>query len=288
MQTWQLKATPNLSLEQADSFGFQYFLIIDPMANGSVVSPGDLIQVSAGGSPIKNIPPIIGLKFPWDDPNGPFWGPFSLDATGSLANPSGIQIKVPATPMGPLTPEGTLVCNGITAAGNRSPFSGYVCAYQDPTPVAPVAPNTFAGFITAVQASWNTRVPIVDYYAASNWALGSFLANTPFSAAPVTVSFGQPVSLTQAAGNILAAAMGGTCFMQPPLSADLAEFYNPGSGAIAGSLSPVPYVTAMVPLGPDGALVKATALAGAVVQAMAFGRVTGLESAILATFVPAA
>jgi hypothetical protein len=285
MQTWSLKASPVAALEQADSFQFGYFLIIAP--NG--ITPGSPIMVSAGGSAVKNYPAEIGIMFPWDNPNGPFWGPFAIDGTGALSNPSGIVMTVPASPSGPLAPEGMLVCSAITGGGGRNPFGGFVCAYQDATATPPPAPPTpsLATFIAAVQNSWNSHVPVVDFLAPATWTTGNYQTIVPYSSAPVTVPFGAPIALSSKAAAAIVALLGGSIVPLAPVQADYNNYYE-DPGAVQGSLTPVNYIQAEVPIGPNGANVLGQALGGAIASAIFYGRVSGIQAAVLACFKPVA
>jgi hypothetical protein len=268
MQSFLLKASPNKALGQADGLGFAYVMVVDEEGTAGVM-PGDEVDLTAVGGPASA--PLVGVKFPWDDPNGPFNGPYAL-VNGVLA----IKVTVPSSPVpgpGPFVPEGLLICSSITASGFRSPFGGEVSAYNDPAAPPPPPPSgSPATLAAAVLASFLSGTPVANAFDPSQQQAVTYTQQVMGWSGPVTVW--APESLTQAAAANIARLIGGTVVQVVPPS--------PFSMAAQGA---PPQVTG-VQITVNGA--TKTAPAGAIAQSFALFSpgtpVATVEAAILACF----
>jgi len=145
----------------------------------------------------------------------------------------------------------------------------------------------FATAVSAIENSWTSKIPVVDFIAASSWDTGeAYISNEPFVPGPVTMDYPAYIgpAASQSAAITLAALFGGTLVWALPTQAQYAMFYQ-DPGAVAGTLQPVVSLQAQVPLGPNGALVEATALVADILRAMFYGRGLGIQQALLNCFV---
>jgi len=273
MQTFPLTTTPNPG--QVDAIGFKSVTLIDlsPATSGGILANDPVMLVCQGGYPNRQ---EIGVIWPWQPLSTPFSYLGTSDASGDLQSPI-----VTATAVS-LNGAGLCIGVGIVPGGGINPWGFSSCSYAPPVPVTPVTPS-FTAFVQAVEASWNSHVPVVDFLSPSSWTSASYQTVSPFSPSPVTVAFGTPVALSAVASAAITASLGGTVISQPPTQKDYPYFYS-DPGAIPGTLTSVNYIQAEVPIGPSGTNVLGQALAGAIASALFYGRETGIAPAILACF----
>ena len=284
-----IQVVPNPNPGQVDSLGFKLVQLVDyGSASSGGIQPGDPVMlVCLGGAPNQG---EIGILWPWQQLTDPIQYIGGTDAAGNITYPASGLVMAPSAG-GPWPGNGLLVAKGILPPyqpgapnGGTNLFGPGACLYGLPGPVVPVLPS-FATFLAAVLNSFNSHVPVVDFLAPASWAAGNYVTQTPFSPTPVTVPFGAPIALSDAATAAIVAQLGGTATKLPPLATDYVAFYT-DPGALPGSLSSVNYITAEVPIGENGALVLARALAGSIASAMFYGRQTGLQAMLLNCFLP--
>lgn len=213
MQMWLLKAAPVLALQQADGLGFAYVTVVDENASFAGIMPGDRLDINGPGSISKST--LVGVKFPWEDPNAPFNGPYTING-GTLA----FSVTVPASPFagpGPFTPEGMLICASITASGARSPFGGYVCAYSDPSAPPPQPPaGSPATISAAVLASYTGGPQVANVWDPAQQESVVYTQEVQGWTGQVTVW--PPECLNQASAGNIAKLIGGTLVRVVPPS----------------------------------------------------------------------
>gem|GEM_PF-6303204 len=271
---------------QRDGLGFSEVIVQDlatPASGG--IQPGDKVALSAYGGPANRS--YIGVKAPWSDLNGPFQI-CSTDGAGTLST----LLTVPQSAgQGPFLPEGLLISSAVTAAGNNSPFGCSVCAYADPAPPAAAVTPGIDYTVGLVTKSWSSHIPFVDFLSPLTWGQVSYQTIDPITGQPTTVaavgpcSEGLGVAVSSFVAFLLAAALGGTVTWKVPDQAHFALFYKDPL-AVAGSLSAVAWIEAVMPVGPDGTSVMAIALAADIVNAIYYGRFAGIKPAILGCFKP--
>lgn len=272
MQMWLFKATPNAALGQGDGLGFTYVTVVDEQATAGGVAPGDKIDVTGFGSISKST--LVGVKFPWEDPNAPFNGPYAL-VNGMLS----LSVTVPASPfagVGPFAPEGMLICSAITASGYRSPFGGYVCAYSDPSAPPPPPPaGSPATLAAAVLASYTGGPAVPNALDPTKQQVVTFTQQVQGLTLPGQVVWG-PECLGIAGSQQIAKLIGGTVVtMVPP----------PPFAVLAVGNPPVVYGIHIVQNG-----VTLAAVAGEVAQEFAMfsagSAVADIQAGIMTKFTP--
>lgn len=213
MQMWLLKAIPNVALGQADGLGFAYVTVVDEQSSNGGINPGDKVDVTGLGSPSKST--LVGVKFAWEDPNGPFNGPYAL-VNGMLT----FSVTVPASPFagqGPFAPEGMLICSAITAGGYRNPFGGYVSAYSDPSAPPPPPPaGSPLTLANAVLASYTGGPQVANAWDPSQQETVTYTQEVQGWTGQVTVW--PPECLNQASAGNIAKLIGGTLVRVVPPS----------------------------------------------------------------------
>lgn len=265
MNTVQLVPKPG----QTSSIGNGPVYFTSP--NAPVVGQGDQWSIFAPGQTPNRAE--IGHNMPWEvgltydgavDPQGilTISGQCAMTGPHNITDGFGVVLAVGVLPGG-----------GIQLAGY------YACQFQPAPPPAPAPVPGLALLLAAVQASWQSRIPVASSY--TDFAAIPYTAAPPYLPAPIAATVPVLYALSNAKAAAVAALLGGTVAQAPAAGYFFDPWaVDPATNTVDGWQPAVNWIHATI----NGVAMKALGMA----LVAAFNSNAGnLEANVLATFTAA-
>ena len=271
MPTLQVVPRPG----QTPNIGYGSVFVDGP--NLPAIQPGDAIKIYLFGQLPQQ--QEIGHMLPGESAftydglmiGGALPAPITLTAKvpGSLANSPGLMVTNGVVPQ-----DGNVAHGG--QPGFLNPFNSIIpCQYGPPGPPPSSLPPGIDATVAAVQASWETHVPVSDVRTDLDYSI-TYLSIPPWSPVPIVAFVPATECLKTPAAIKVAGLFGGTVEQHPSVTWSDPFVFPAGS--------PQPSVNWIVVPNLKGDGVKMRAMGSALVQAFDTRQTGQMKANILATF----